>query len=330
MFWSCGLVNKMMATPLISVIVPVYNAENYLDQCVRSIVDQTYRNLEIILVDDGSPDRCGEICDAWAAKDDRIKVIHQKNAGGGYARNAGFDIATGDFIGLVDSDDYLSPVMYERLMRFASDDIDIVECEMVKTDGDHALFSVLEEAQSDVYTVSEAMELHICDRLFRQTPPNKLYRRSVVGSIRFPSGTGIDDEYWTYRVIGNSRELVHIPDVLYAYRQHPGSVMHSLTIPKRLRAIEAKIQRHEYICAHYPNHVSLCRKDLCMSCIYQGQFIQRTFSRDEAAESMAYLTKVVRRYPVRQCTFKERIWLTLAKVSFAGTCRLRNLLGIGL
>ena len=174
------------------------------------------------------------------------------------------------------------------------------------------------------------MKQHICDRFFCQTPPNKLYRRSVVGGIRFPSGTGIDDEYWTYRVIGNSRKLVHIPDVLYAYRQHPGSVMHSLTIPKRLRAIDAKIQRYTYICTYFPEHMALCAKELCMNCIYQGQFIQRSFSVKESAEAMVYLTTVIRQYPIRPCMLKERIWLTLAKVSFSGTCRLRNLLGIGL
>jgi glycosyltransferase involved in cell wall biosynthesis len=293
-------------------------------------VAQTYKNLEIILVDDGSPDNCGAMCDAWATKDQRIKVIHQENAGGGYARNVGFDIATGDFIGLVDSDDYLSPLMYERLMHFVSADIDIVECEMVKTEGDYAPFSVSEKVQSDVYTVSEAIKQHICDKLFRQTPPNKLYRRSVVEDVRFPSGTGIDDEYWTYRVIGNSRKLIHIPDVLYAYRQHPCSVMHSLTIPKRLRAIDAKMQRYTYICTYFPEHMALCAKELCMNCIYQGQFIQRSFSVKESAEAMVYLTTVIRQYPIRPCMLKERIWLTLAKVSFSGTCRLRNLLGIGL
>lgn len=320
----------MNATPSISVIVPVYKVEQYLDRCIQSIVDQTYRNLEIILVDDGSPDRCGAICDAWAAKDTRIRVIHQANAGGGYARNAGFDIARGEFIGLIDSDDYIAPNMYERLMQFMTSDVDIVECEMVKTAGDQALFHVSSDAESAVYGGSEAMALHICDRVFRQTPPNKLYRRAVVGEVRFPAGTGIDDEYWTYRVIGNSRRLAHIPDVLYAYRQHPGSVMHSLTIPKRLRAIDAKLQRYAYICEQFPEHTALCAKELCMNCVYQGQVIQRTFSGVESVEAIAYLTTVVKQHPVSQCTYKERLWLTLAKASFTGTCRLRNLLGIGL
>ena len=102
----------MNETPLISVIVPVYRVEKYLDRCLQSIAGQTYRNLEIILVDDGSPDSSGAICDAWAAKDSRIRVIHKKNAGAGAARNTGLDVATGEIISMIDSDDYLEVHMY--------------------------------------------------------------------------------------------------------------------------------------------------------------------------------------------------------------------------
>lgn len=103
--------------PLISVIVPVYKVERYLEQCIESILHQTYRQLEIILVDDGSPDRCGDICDCYAEQDSRIRVIHQANGGLSCARNAGLAIATGDYIGYVDSDDYLLPTMYEELLQ---------------------------------------------------------------------------------------------------------------------------------------------------------------------------------------------------------------------
>ena len=105
-----------MKSDLISVVVPVYKVEKYLDECVQSIVNQTHRNLEIILVDDGSPDRCPQLCDEWAEKDSRIRVIHQKNGGLSAARNAGLDVAKGDYIGFVDSDDYIAPDMYEQLL----------------------------------------------------------------------------------------------------------------------------------------------------------------------------------------------------------------------
>ena len=104
-----------MTEDLISVIIPVYKVEKYLDECLASVTGQTYRNLEIILVDDGSPDRCGEICDQWANKDNRIRVIHKQNGGLADARNAGIDVATGDYISFVDSDDYVDEDFLEGL-----------------------------------------------------------------------------------------------------------------------------------------------------------------------------------------------------------------------
>lgn len=107
---------------MISVIVPVYKVEPYLDRCVRSIVEQTYTDLEIILVDDGSPDNCPAICDAWAERDSRVKVIHKQNGGLSDARNAGMDIATGEYIGFVDSDDWIAPEMYQILYNMLQRD----------------------------------------------------------------------------------------------------------------------------------------------------------------------------------------------------------------
>ena len=113
----------------ISVVVPVYNVEEYLDQCVESLVGQTYKNLEVILVDDGSPDNCPAMCDEWAERDNRIKVIHKENGGVSSARNAALDIASGDYIGFVDSDDWIEPDMYEILIKNAKKyDADISRC----------------------------------------------------------------------------------------------------------------------------------------------------------------------------------------------------------
>ena len=113
---------------LVSVIVPVYKTEKYLNYCINSIVSQTYNNLEIILIDDGSPDRCPAICDLWKEKDERIKVFHQVNAGGGQARNLALDKSKGKFVIFVDSDDYIAPFMIEFLYNQFQDDVDIVEC----------------------------------------------------------------------------------------------------------------------------------------------------------------------------------------------------------
>ena len=115
--------------PLISVIVPIYNVEKYLDKCIESIVNQTYKNLEIILVDDGSPDNCPAMCDAWAEKDSRIKVVHKENGGAGSARNAGLDVSSGEYIGFVDGDDYIDSDFYETLINKSRNGYyDIVTC----------------------------------------------------------------------------------------------------------------------------------------------------------------------------------------------------------
>ena len=126
----------MKEMPLISVILPVYRVEKYLDRCLQSITGQTYRNLEIILVDDGSPDSSGAMCDAWAEKDSRIRVIHKENAGAGAARNTGLDAAAGEIISMIDSDDYLQVHMFEHLLSLMTEDVDIAECDICWTELD--------------------------------------------------------------------------------------------------------------------------------------------------------------------------------------------------
>lgn len=124
---------------MISVIVPVYKAEEFLDRCVSSILNQTYKDLELILVDDGSPDGCPEMCDRYALADPRVKVIHKKNGGVSTARNAGLDAATGDYIAFVDSDDWIEPEMYQKMMEAAmAHDCDVVMCDCVKDFADHS------------------------------------------------------------------------------------------------------------------------------------------------------------------------------------------------
>lgn len=316
--------------PLISIIVPVYKVEKYLDKCISSIVGQTYRNLEILLVDDGSPDRSGEICDTWAAKDSRIQVIHQQNAGGGAARNVALDRARGDLIGFIDSDDYMAPDMFEHLCGLLGQGADIAECGYLDVFDDNAVF----DGNSGVrtYTAQEAMAEHLRDRIFRQLIWNKLYRREVIGDIRFPVGTRIDDEFFTYRVLGNAKKLVRSEKVCYAYRQLGSSVMHSMSAQKRLQAVEAKVQRQGYIEKKFPELADLSMKDLWFTCIYQGQLSLREMDKPEAQKTLEYLLNVLQRHPVDTSSYtaKEKFWLSLAQISLHGVCQLRNILKIGL
>ncbi len=317
--------------PLISVIVPVYKAEPYLDFCVASIVNQTYKNLEIILVDDGSPDNCPKICDEWAKKDGRICVIHKENAGSAAARNTALDAANGELIAFVDSDDYISPDMYEYLFSLLNDGADIAECGFADVTGNDAAFG--KDETSEVFSPLEAMKEHILDRKFRQLVWNKLYKKEVLNGVRFPAGKKIDDEFFTYRAIGNAKKLVCSPKVCYAYRQQPQSLMHSMVASARLQAVEAKEMRHEYILEHFPSLSSLSLKNLWFTCIYQGQLALCSMSKDEKKNAFKYLSYALLRCPIKEkngISAKEKLWIFLAENSLEKTCKLRNFLKIGI
>jgi glycosyltransferase involved in cell wall biosynthesis len=316
---------------LVSVIVPVYKTEKYLNHCINSIVGQTYNNLEIILVDDGSPDRCPAICDLWKEKDERIKVFHQVNAGGGQARNLALDKSKGKFVIFVDSDDYIAPFMIEFLYKQFQDDVDIVECGYCITHNDNAEFDEESEGYRwESFGAEEAVLENIKDRMFRQIIWNKMYRKSVVGDVRFPVRKNIDDEFWTYQVLGNARKVIYTNKVLYAYRQQENSVMHSLNAVRRFQALEAKLQRHEYICKYMPalKNESIC--NIWFTCLYQGQLLLINSNKDIWKE----LTEILKKYPIRNylnsMSGKEKIWLSMADKSFYWTCYIRNLFKIGL
>lgn len=319
----------MKELPLISVIVPVYKVEKYLDKCIRSIADQTYRNLEIILVDDGSPDRSGAICDEWAEKDSRIKVIHKENGGGGQARNVALDAARGDLIAFVDSDDYIAPAMFSYLYSLMDEETDIAECAYVETFDDYAEFPRT-EAKTSVYNREDAMYAHIQDTVFRQLIWNKLYRREVIGDIRFPAGTKIDDEFFTYRVLMNAEKLLLSDKICYAYRQQPDSVMHQKYSLKRLEGLTAKQQRLEYLKKHMPALEPFAREELLMACLFGMQGSLKCLSGDElekAKKQIHSTLQAVMPVPISgKNSIKRKLLLYFAQRHPEGTARVLNFL----
>lgn len=184
--------------PELSILVPVYKVEKYLPKCIDSILAQTFQDYELILIDDGSPDRCGQICDEYAAKDSRITVIHQENKGVSAARNAGLELARGEYIGFVDSDDWIDPEMYETMLGKAKEaDLDLVICGLknISETGKHIRSYLL---GSGVYSKDELLK-----SLFR-TPNelsggcvNKVFRRAAIQSVRFREGVSIAED-WLY------------------------------------------------------------------------------------------------------------------------------------
>ena len=320
-------------TAKISVIVPVYKVEPYLDKCVSSIVNQTYTNLEIILVDDGSPDNCPAMCDAWAERDRRIRVIHKPNGGLSDARNVGMTAATGELMAFVDSDDYLAPDMYEHLyQRMLQDESDISACgvQMVWEDGTPP--RMLTCQGSCVLDREDAMRSVIEESWLKQPVWYKLYKTALVRDILFPKGKYHEDVFWSYQAVGRAQRVSVSDHIGYYYLQRGGSIMGEGYSLKRLDAVEAKVQRCAYIQERFPALSPLAVKDLWFTCIYQGQLALRALDKTEAEKILAHFENVMERHPFQMegCSAKERLWLNMAKSSLIATCRVRNALKIGL
>lgn len=224
-----------MAPALVSVIVPVYNVASYLEECLDSVVGQTYRNLEIIVVDDGSTDGSGAVCDEYAKKDGRIQVIHQPNRGLSVARNVGLDVAKGDHISFVDSDDAVSPVFIEALLSAGADVAQCASCrnaEGLNRENRRPAFEYL--------TNVEASERLQFDSTGDATVVwNKLYRRGLFDAIRFPEGKQHEDEFVTYRVLWDAGQMAVTGELLYFYRRRPASVMGLGFTSQSFDAVEA-------------------------------------------------------------------------------------------
>ena len=214
-----------MTQPLISVIVPVYKVEKYLNKCVESIVNQTYKNLEIILVDDGSPDKCPEICDEWADKDSRIRVIHKKNGGLSSARNAGLDTMTGTLVGFIDSDDYILPEMYEKLYNaMIENNADLSICSYSRVDENDNPIPYKNKMKESIKVVSrdEALSSFITSPFAAEYGVlwSKLYKSEIFNGLRFPNVNGHEDTATIHRVIGACNKIVLLNQVLYVYRKN--------------------------------------------------------------------------------------------------------------
>lgn len=218
---------------IISVIVPVYNVERYIAQCIESLIHQSYLKLEIILVDDGSSDRSGSICDAYAKNDERIIVIHQKNGGAASARNAGLRIARGEYLSFVDSDDYLDTEAYSILITTMREtDSDVVEYafreDYLNNYTDKVYFDTLKEFSTEDY-----LKLYT-SHWISGLAWDKLFKRSLFYNIYYEEGHIIDDEFFTYQGVMHAEKIIYLPVVLYHYRMRKSSVMRNKTTVEKM------------------------------------------------------------------------------------------------
>lgn len=207
----------MQNLELISVIVPVYNVEKYIRECLDSIVNQTYKNLQIILVDDGSTDNSGKICDEFAKKDSRITVVHQENQGAGAAKNAGLDLIKGEYFSIIDSDDYIDLSMYKIMVSLMEQyDSDIAQCLFKQVYTNKTIirqYSTLKKSCT-VLTRQKYLQHFLSDWKFAVFW-NKLFRSSLLDNIRFPVGRKIDDEFFTYKLVCNAKRIVNTTEPFY-------------------------------------------------------------------------------------------------------------------
>lgn len=324
----------MMKLPLVSIIVPIYKVEDYLERCIKSLVVQTYKNIEIILVDDGSPDSCPVICDFWSKEDKRIKVIHKMNGGLSDARNVGLSVATGEYIVFVDSDDWVSidfvECLYKGICNSASD---ICECEVIKTNK-YGFCDEINYINDPVcYNTEEALKELIQDSVFHQYVWNKIYTRECVAGIQFVKGKLNEDEFWTYQVFGKAKQVSKIKNKLYYYFQRCESIMGSYYNIRRLDALEGKLERQQYIDLKFPSLSGVAGADLIKSCMYSGQMILLYMNNVDYKEAIGITKSIFRKVLKRKYKFpisiKQKIWVHLANINFVFICKLRNWLNIG-
>lgn len=248
-----------MLSEKISIIVAVYNVEEYLKKSVRSLINQSYINLEIILVNDGSTDNSGKICDALSKEDSRIRVFHKDNGGLSHARNFGLKNATGEYIAFMDSDDFVHPKMYEKLYHVLNDyNAQISVCDYIKCNKDDDYAECNLDAQVVVLDKYEAQNTYFDDRRIMFTiAPNKLFKREVVDGIFFPVGKLHEDEFTVFKYLYTADTIVYIKEPFYNYVDREGSITSSKFDEKRLAILESYIEKMEFYKGH--KEYELCK-----------------------------------------------------------------------
>ena len=251
----------------ISVILTIYKVEKYLDECLESVVNQTYKNLEIILVDDGSPDNCPKLCDEWAKKDDRIKVIHKKNGGVASARNVGIRAATGKYLSFIDSDDYVERNLYEiAIEKLKENNAQIFVFGRSYLYGDK--IEKNNNANEElVMNTEEALDKMNMFQYYDVAPWDKVYETKLFDGIEFPLGKLCEDWYIIYKIIAKAEKVVYNSMPLYVYRQRANSITHSNHVEINREPINASKEVLEFIREKYPNIEKNALSKYVVSCI---------------------------------------------------------------
>lgn len=296
---------------LISVIVPVYNVESYLEKCIDSIIHQTYKNLEIILVDDGSTDNSGKICDVYKEKDSRIKVIHKQNRGLSSARNCGLEIAKGEYIGFVDGDDYIAEDMYALLNNHMKDDVGIVSCKIAYVDQGHVKAPNSASGlmiMDNVQAIREVLRV----RYLNISACDKLYRRETIGNIKFSVGRTSEDLPFIYNVVKNCKYVINIGEYKYFYCYRENSISHKSFFIRRIDYALFARDILKDVNVEYPMLRKEAEARYILNLISVAASIKESPDRKQYAYLRKRFVKVIRRMKLRilvnpELTFEQKI-----------------------
>lgn len=273
---------------LVTIVVPVYKVEKYIDKCVNSILNQTYKNLEIILVDDGSPDNCGQICDNYEQKDNRIKVIHKENGGLSDARNAGIDIASGKYISFIDSDDYIDnqyiEILYNAIIKDKSD-MAISSHKVIYDTG-----AVLEKAtgEESVLDSKEVLKRILYDDGIDLSAWAKLYKMELFKEIRYPKGRLFEDAATTYKLVDKSEKISVVSKSKYNYVIRGNSITNLNFSEKKMDLITSTKEMCEYVRNKYPELEKACNRRLMYAYLSTLTQLLKSDTKNEEIEKQLF------------------------------------------
>lgn len=236
----------------VSIIIPVYNVITYLEECINSVLAQTYQDLEILMVDDGSTDGSGVACDGYAGMDDRIRVIHKKNGGLSDARNAGMAVSTGDYLYFLDSDDVIAPNTIAHMVQCLDDQVDIVIAGVRSFSERYSFVADDVTNHAEVLTSVETIRRMLLPGGIGHTACGKLYARSLWLDERFPKGMLYEDYATTYRIVGKCKKTAVLDETLYYYRARTGSIMRSRIQERNLMLLDISDDVTRYITERFP------------------------------------------------------------------------------
>ena len=317
---------------LISVIIPVYNVRPYLERCFQSVTNQSYRNLEIILVDDGSTDGSGELCDELAARDLRARVIHKQNGGLGSARNAGMEDANGEILSFVDSDDWIKPGMYKEMVAIMrKDQSQVVACgiQRVTESGEISYYNDQLEERA-VYTRVEALrELPKNERL-SNSMCNKLFRQETVEGLRINEKIAYEDNPYTPMCIARAERVSYTAEPFYCYFERMGSISRKEFSLRDFDRVTADRMRLEFYHEQFPqceDAAAIAFIGTCLKVYYQSAGSKDQIIRDKRALLAKELKETIIRYPHLPFTRKQLVKASLFSASpklFESSMKMRG------